>query len=230
MTLNAYVMAKDPAFPFYAQDYLVDTIRWSRAMQGLHVSLLAESWANGGLVDDGGMPGGLGSTDVDVWLKIKHKWNIVDGLWINDKLEEVRKKRNVFREKQREKGILSAESRKKQPTKAQPKSNSGSTVVEPLENENENIIVFGIKNKYSVSVKKKYASEKPKIIYDLKVYFESKLDQFNELGWNLFDEFMADNPSRVFDDDDHLYNSFKKFCTSKVSTTPVNNKLKYGVQ
>ena len=63
-------MARDPAFPFYAQDFLVDTIRWSRSMQGLHISLLAESWANGGLHDDNGAPAGLGSTDVDLWLKI----------------------------------------------------------------------------------------------------------------------------------------------------------------
>lgn len=131
-------MAKDPAFPFYAQDYLVDTIRWTRSMQGLHVSLLAESWANGGLVDDGGNPAGLGSTDVDIWLKIKHKWICVDGLWINEKLEEVRTARNNFIEKQREKGILSASKRKKQSTKIQPETNSGSTAVEPIENEKEN--------------------------------------------------------------------------------------------
>jgi len=131
-------MAKDPAFPFYAQDYLVDTIRWTRSMQGLHISLLAESWANGGLIDDGGNPIGLGSTDVDIWLKIKHKWTCVNGLWVNEKLEEVRTARNKFIEKQREKGLLSANKRKKQSTKIQPKANSGSTVVEPIENENEN--------------------------------------------------------------------------------------------
>lgn len=130
-------MAKDPAFPFYAQDYLVDTIRWTRAMQGLHVSLMAESWANGGLHDDGGAPAGLGSTDVELWLKIKHKWKLVGGLWISEKLEEVRAERNEFREKQRQKGILSAKKRNQKPTEPEPKTNSGSTTVEPIEGEDE---------------------------------------------------------------------------------------------
>lgn len=130
-------MAKDPAFPFYAQDYLVDTLRWSRAMQGLHVSLMAESWANGGLHDDGGMPSGLSSTDVELWLKIKHKWNLVNGVWISVKLEEVRATRNEFREKQRKKGILSGEKRKNKQTPVQPETNNGSTKVEPIESESE---------------------------------------------------------------------------------------------
>lgn len=130
-------MAKDPTFPFYAQDYLVDTIRWTRDMQGLHVSLMAESWANGGIPDDDGKPLGLGSTDVQPWFKIKHKWCLVNGLWINTKLEEVRSEREAFREKQREKGILSGKKRNQKATKPEPKTNSGSTVVEPIEGEGE---------------------------------------------------------------------------------------------
>lgn len=134
-------MAKDPSFPFYAQDYLVDTIRWTRGMQGLHVSLLAESWANGALADDGGKPAGLVGTDVELWFAIKHKWQIVDKMWTNEKLEGVRAERESFREKQRQKGILSGKSRNSGSTKSepdtQPKTNRGSTVVEPIEGEGE---------------------------------------------------------------------------------------------
>lgn len=138
-------MAKDPSFPFYAQDYLVDTIRWTRSMQGLHVSLLAESWANGGLQDDGGSPAGLDRTDVELWFKIKHKWVLVDKMWINQKLEDVRADREVFRAKQREKGILSGQKRSQKATKHQPKKNRGSTTVEPLEGESES--EYEVKNK-----------------------------------------------------------------------------------
>jgi hypothetical protein len=130
-------MAKDPTFPFYAQDFLIDTLRWSRDMQGLHVCLLAESWANGGLPNENEHPLGLGSTDVQVWLKIKSKWFLKDDLWFNAKLEEVRAARESFREKQREKGILSGKKRNQRQTKPQPKANSGSTVVEPIESESE---------------------------------------------------------------------------------------------
>jgi hypothetical protein len=133
-------MAKDPAFPFYAQDFLVDTIRWTRAMQGLHVSLIAESWANDEIIDENGHPAGLGSTDVELWLKIKHKWELVDGKWISPKLEEVRATRLLFRQKQSKKGKLSAQKRTVVQPKHQPKGNSGSTVVEPIESENENEI------------------------------------------------------------------------------------------
>lgn len=135
---NFSAMASNPTFPFYANDYLVDTIRWSRAMQGLHISLIAESWANGGLHDDNGAPAGLGSTDVELWLKIKHKWKLVDGLWINEKLEKSRRERIAFVEKQREKGFLSAEQRKNKSTKSQPEPSHGSTGVQPLEDEDEN--------------------------------------------------------------------------------------------
>src|SRR5688500_4696473 len=120
-------MAKDPSFPFYAQDFLVDTIRWSRAMQGLHVSLIAESWANDEILDDNGHPAGLTSTDVELWLKIKHKWQLVDGKWISPKLEEVRAARLSFRKKQSRKGQLSAQKRTVVKPNTQPKSNSGST-------------------------------------------------------------------------------------------------------
>ena len=130
-------MAKDPTFPFYAQDFIVDTIRWTRAMQGLHVSLMAESWANGGIPDDDGKPAGLGSTDVEPWFKIKHKWVLADGMWTSPKLEEVRAGREAFREKQREKGILSGKKRNHSSTTVQPKTNNGSTVVEPIESESE---------------------------------------------------------------------------------------------
>ncbi|QJB39742.1 hypothetical protein HF324_18510 [Chitinophaga oryzae] len=97
-------MAKDPTFPFYASDYLVDTIRWSRGMKSLHVDLLAESWINGGLEDVGGHPRGLEGEDLELWGRIKHKWEKRVGFWVNAKLEETRTKRERFRAKQTESG------------------------------------------------------------------------------------------------------------------------------
>ena len=133
-------MAKDPSFPFYAQDYLVDTLRWSRDMKSLHIDLLCESWANGSIMDDNGHPFGLGSNDVEIWLKIKYKWVEKNGIWINEKLEEVRSARQEFKKIQSEKGKKSAEKRKNLTivnNTIQPKSNNGSTVVQPFESESE---------------------------------------------------------------------------------------------
>jgi hypothetical protein len=137
-------MAKDPAFPFYAQDYLVDTLRWTRAMQGLHVSLIAESWANGRLPDDNGSPMGLDAGDKSIWQKIAHKWELIDGFWVNEKLEKVRAARENFRQMQSERGKRSAGARSKLNTGStepqreyQPNLNQRSTVVEPIESERE---------------------------------------------------------------------------------------------
>jgi hypothetical protein len=127
-------MGKNPAFPFYANDYLVDTLRWSRGMKSLHVDLMAESWANGRLEDVDGFPKGLSASDKKLWTKIVHKWKLVDGLWINEKLESCRAERERFIEYQIEKGRKSADKRK---ANKQPEVNHGSTTVQPLEGEEE---------------------------------------------------------------------------------------------
>lgn len=97
-------MAKNPAFPFYAADFLVDTLRWSRDMKSLHIDLLCESWVNGVIADDGGAPAGLDNDDRRTWQKIAHKWQLADGRWYNEKMEEVRGRHTAFVEKQRENG------------------------------------------------------------------------------------------------------------------------------
>lgn len=126
-------MGKNPAFPFYASDYLVDTLRWSRGMKSLHVDLLCESWANKKLKDEGGFPEGLNAEDKKLWTKIVHKWKLIEGFWINEKLEECRAERERFLERQAVKGRKSAEVKKS----TQPKVNHGSTTVQPLEGEGE---------------------------------------------------------------------------------------------
>lgn len=126
-------MAKNPAFPFYANDYLVDTLRWSRGMKSLHVDLLCESWANGKLKDVDGCPEGLTGEDKKLWTKIVHKWKLVEGCWINEKLEQCRAAREMFLKNQSDKGKKSAAVKKE----SQPKVNHGSTTVQPLEDEEE---------------------------------------------------------------------------------------------
>lgn len=130
-------MASNPAFPFYANDYLVDTLRWSRGMKSLHVDLMAESWANGKLEDVDGFPKGLNSEDKKLWIKIVHKWKLIDGFWINEKIEKCRVDRQRFLEYQSEKGKKSAEKRK---LLTQPKVNNGSTTVQLLEGEKEDSV------------------------------------------------------------------------------------------
>lgn len=126
-------MGKDPAFPWYASDFVVDTIQWDRAMQGLHCYLLSVSWTNRGLTaDPTGIPTGLQPGDVEIWNRIKHKWQLKDGTFFSAKQEEIREKRKKFISSQSEKGKASAKKR-------------GSTLVDhsvtlpvqPIEKENE---------------------------------------------------------------------------------------------
>jgi len=82
---------------------------------------------------------------------------------------------------------------------------------EPINQEQE-FSVFGVKNGFQISVRKVYTGDKIKLIYDLREYFsKDQIDGFEKSGWIKFDEFMKENPGRVFDDDDHVYNSFRNF-------------------
>lgn len=101
MLKKLMLMAKNPCFPFYAQDFLIDTMRWTRSMQGLHTCLLAESWINGGLVDDKNKPAGLDKKDIKTWNKIKEKWVLENGYWKNKKLETVREQKIKYNTHQR---------------------------------------------------------------------------------------------------------------------------------
>jgi hypothetical protein len=135
-------MAKNPAFPFYANDYLVDTLRWSRGMKSLHVDLLCESWANSKLKDIDGCPEGLAGEDRKLWTKIVHKWKLVDGFWINEKLEKCRFEREKFIERQSKAGKKSAAAKKEAQPMSQPETNHGSTTVQPLEGEEEDKVLI----------------------------------------------------------------------------------------
>lgn len=126
-------MAKDPAFSFYAQDYLVDTFQWDRASKSLHVDLLALSWINGHIEADAeGVPVGLNDDDKRLWhARVKGKWLLADGRLTNSRIEECRENRKKFLAGQSEKGKKSADSRSKKSTAVQPDTNRGSTVVKP---------------------------------------------------------------------------------------------------
>jgi hypothetical protein len=133
-------MAKNPAFPFYANDFLVDTLRWSRGMKSLHVDLMCESWSNKEVRNENGYPAGLNEEDQNLWVKIKHKWVLVGNIWTNEKLEECRKDHDRFLQKQKENGRKGG-----RPTEKEPKNNPRLFLTEtqtipkpnPLEEEDE---------------------------------------------------------------------------------------------
>lgn len=77
-----------------------------------------------------------------------------------------------------------------------------------------------------ISVKAKYTTEKPQRVYSLREYFKQhdQLLGLETAGWIHFDAFMNDNPAKVFNDDDHLYNTFRNFCESYRAPPPKAGK------
>lgn len=70
------------------------------------------------------------------------------------------------------------------------------------------------KGKLTITIKKVFAADRVQRIHDLKVYFTStgQLHSMEESGWIHFEEFMKANSGKVFNEPDHLYNTFRNFC------------------
>lgn len=112
---------RSPAFQFYADDFLAGTLDLSQEEVGAYIRLLCHQWNRGSIPVETEKQQRLagGSVSVDVLAKFR----LVDGCGlVNDRLEKERAKQAKFRQKQREKGLLSAEARKNQP-----RFNRGST-------------------------------------------------------------------------------------------------------
>lgn len=123
-------MAKDPAFSFYAQDFLTDTFQWTRAAKGLHCELLSIAWINGFIeADENGDPLEMDEDGLKLWRsRVCRKWILRDGKLYNNRLEETRESRKKFKDNQSAKGKKSAERRA---TEYKPERSRGSTAVQP---------------------------------------------------------------------------------------------------
>lgn len=193
-------MAKDPAFLFYPGDWLGGTLGMTFEEKGAYMELLMMQFTRGHMTDHM-----IAQTVGQLWVKLQDKFIKDDaGLWYNERLDS---------EKEKRKNYVSSRKNNKKGSNQHNKTESEKVghMTSHMENENENVIVFGIKRELHISVRKKYANDKPKLIYDIREYFAQQAEQFHKQGWTKFDDFMKDNPGRVFDDDDHVYNSFKKF-------------------
>lgn len=128
---------KDPAFPFYAQDFLTGVMHFSMAERGMYITLLAYQWAHG-KIPKKRLGFILGSDWVDSWVAVGEKFiDIDDEFVINPRLEEEREKRARFKEKQVENGKMGGRKPKLKPNESQTLTQSESQI-KPLENEYEN--------------------------------------------------------------------------------------------
>jgi uncharacterized protein YdaU (DUF1376 family) len=176
-------MSKDPAFPFYAQDFLTGVMHFDLAEKGAYITLLCYQWAHGkipkkrlGLI--------LGYGWESVWETISEKFIEKDDFLMNERLEKERDKRALFKEKQSENGRKGGRPTKEETQiKAKNNPNETQTITQtqtqkkPLENENE--------SEYEKEKEVEKENEKVGLAEISKIDFEEIISIFNSTCQNL---------------------------------------------
>lgn len=213
-----------PYIPLYLGDWIQDTDCLTIAAEGAWLRVVFKCWKNNGMFS--------GTPDVFArickvstldFASILLEWktnNICDvsedqsGI-ITVLCRRIRRDLEIsqVRSENGSKGGSKTQAKKKAKGKAKEEQNTD------IDNEvdDDNVDVFGIKKEWSILVRKVYANEKHKRIYDLKLYFEKagKIKEFQSAGFIFFEDFMKANPANEFKDDGHLYNTFRKFHLDK---------------
>jgi uncharacterized protein YdaU (DUF1376 family) len=117
------VPSQYPFFPFYAADWMTDTVGMTVQARGIYITLLCYQWINGHLPNNGTKLAMIAGCNDDVFEdafeEIAHKF---DGFGTdskmlhNPRLERERTKAENISESRRQAGIMSGRSRRKQST------------------------------------------------------------------------------------------------------------------
>lgn len=83
------------------------------------------------------------------------------------------------------------------------------------------------KGNLTITIKKVFAADKVHRIHDMKEYFSftDQLQSLEESGWVHFEEFLKANSGKVFNEPDHLYNTFRNFCIEYKPPPKPKNKF-----
>lgn len=119
---------KSPAFQFYPKDFMAGTATMSLQEVGAYMRLLCFAWDAGGVPNDASerarICGCSRAQERELWKKVGKKFSLQNDVFLNERMEEERKKQADYRRRQSDKGKASAASR------LQPDGNHGSTAVE----------------------------------------------------------------------------------------------------
>lgn len=205
-------MGKDPGFIFYPGDYLRDTQCLSEAAQVAYDRIMCEHMRNICLRQDRLNFFTKRLTEEQAAELYSVLTPCPGGYQISWVVDSILKRRE-YSESRRKNRISKKDV---ETNKGEHMINTGSPGLNHMEIEIENENVFGIRNKkeWQVSIKKVYANDRIKTIYDLREWFRhtGQLEALELAGFTRFDDFMEANPAGIFDDDRHLYNAFRKFC------------------
>ena len=209
---------KQPYIPLYIGDWIQDTDCLSIEAEGAWLRIIFKCWKNNGMFSAKlEVFARVCKVDGQKFASILLEWktnNICDFIE-GDKGIITILSRRIRRD--REISAIRAETGSKGGSKTQAKGKAKMKQNTDNEYDTDNEIVFGIKKEWSIFVKKVYANDKLKVIYDLKLYFDQlgKLNEFERAGFVCYDEFLQANPANEFKDDNHLYNAFRKFHVDK---------------
>ncbi len=128
-------MAKNPAFPLYAQDFLVDVAEWTAEEVGVYIRLLSVQWINGDLSSDPNRLTISGGPEVGkVWPVVSAKFKKLEGgRMVNERLEEIRAEKSFFLKSQSEAGKRGAAKRW---------GKGGQAIADPISNPNSESVAF----------------------------------------------------------------------------------------
>lgn len=120
---------KSPAFQFYPKDFLSGTTTMSLQEVGAYVRLLCYAWDTGSVPVEGDERARImvcsKAQEKELWKKVGKKFVLTNDVYLNERMEEERRKQSEYRRRQSDKGKASAAAR------SQPDGNHGSTAVEP---------------------------------------------------------------------------------------------------
>jgi uncharacterized protein YdaU (DUF1376 family) len=101
---------KSPAFSFYAKDFLTGTFTMSLQEVGAYVRLLAYQWDAGAVPSEpherARIMGCSKAQEKDLWKRVGPKFALVDGVYLNERLEDERLKQAERRRRLSDNGKL----------------------------------------------------------------------------------------------------------------------------
>jgi hypothetical protein len=209
-------MAKDlPYFKFVISEWNDgDITLCSMQAQGLFINLCSLYWSQEGELSMSKSKRRYKECDNLVWAElINEKIIKLDGDSItitfldeqfNDRFEQSKKNRKNVEKRWR---------KYKNDTTVQKSYTRNEEPVYNIEERRRDKIYIHGKGKLSITIKPVYAGDKIIKIHDMVTYFTytNQIQDLTEVGWTCFEQFLVANAGRMYNDADHVYNSFRDF-------------------
>lgn len=135
-TLPAGKSSKSPAFRFYANDFFQGTFMMSLQEVGAYIRLLCYEWDNGSIPDDPAerarIMGCSKGQEAVLWNRVEKKFTLAADGYINDRLEEERRKQFEYRRRQSDRGIAGATGRWKRKHSQSDGTSNGASIPQAM--------------------------------------------------------------------------------------------------